>query len=541
MKQCSTCQEEFADKFAFCPVDGTPLHGAEAAIVRAVEPEAEIDEQTVPSQPAVPGSLFSSSVDVDPTMNDDIPESYVARDSEIPESYVARVDDGEYHLTIMDDSGLVNRLTAEIREVAQQSQLTWPEFKRDPFGFSKRLLLGYGRMAGAFFSKPNVAIAVMTALISMIVLAVGIWGIEKTQSAGVSKFGVGLFAALALGLLIALFIGWFTRGRSASLKGQTAGPGGYSSETDTSTVVTAMLVALVFALFVAGAFVWLDYRNKVQRAAFDKQRDDLEYQGMVDIPPEQEDPEKGTAGTNKGDGGGSKPKQDKPGGGGGGGREDQRPASQGKLPQASLTIPQVLAPNPNPPPIKNPSLPVAATIDADPLLFPPDPRNIPYGDPKSRSTELSSGPGTGNGIGTGTGGGVGSGEGGGVGPGRGGNTGGGDRHEGGGGAGGGGGGGADPNKIYKPAEVTTKARILSKPTPEYTEDARKNQVTGTVVLQMVLSSSGGVTQIRTVTGLPFGLTEKAISAARRIQFTPATKEGRPVSQYIRVEYNFNIY
>src|SRR6188472_3116799 len=25
MKFCSTCREEFADKFSFCPVDGTPL------------------------------------------------------------------------------------------------------------------------------------------------------------------------------------------------------------------------------------------------------------------------------------------------------------------------------------------------------------------------------------------------------------------------------------------------------------------------------------------------------------------------------------
>lgn len=25
MKQCSVCQEEFADKFTFCPIDGTPL------------------------------------------------------------------------------------------------------------------------------------------------------------------------------------------------------------------------------------------------------------------------------------------------------------------------------------------------------------------------------------------------------------------------------------------------------------------------------------------------------------------------------------
>jgi TonB family protein len=66
-------------------------------------------------------------------------------------------------------------------------------------------------------------------------------------------------------------------------------------------------------------------------------------------------------------------------------------------------------------------------------------------------------------------------------------------------------------------------------------------VTGTVTLQMVFSSSGGVTNIRTISGLPYGLTEKAIAAARRISFSPAMKDGRPVSQYIRVEYNFNIY
>jgi len=32
MKPCSTCGEEFADKFSFCPVDGMPL-----AVVAAVK------------------------------------------------------------------------------------------------------------------------------------------------------------------------------------------------------------------------------------------------------------------------------------------------------------------------------------------------------------------------------------------------------------------------------------------------------------------------------------------------------------------------
>ena len=59
------------------------------------------------------------------------------------------------------------------------------------------------------------------------------------------------------------------------------------------------------------------------------------------------------------------------------------------------------------------------------------------------------------------------------------------RNDGGGGPGGGG-GGTDYNKIFSGKDVTSKARVLSKPEPQYTEEARKNQVTGTVVLRRCL-------------------------------------------------------
>jgi TonB family protein len=290
---------------------------------------------------------------------------------------------------------------------------------------------------------------------------------------------------------------------------------------------------------VGGGVLYSVVYNLWQKRIEQRQAEQLVVQQFIDIPNEQPTPEQGPAGLNKGKGGGSKPKQEKPGGGGGGGREEQKPASFGKTPQASLTVPQVVAPDPHPPTIKNPVLPVAATLVGDPMLIPPDARNLAYGDSKSKSTDPSSGPGTGNGIGTGTGGGIGPGEGGGIGPGRGGNTGGGDYHEGGGGPGGGGGG--DYNRTFSPKEVTQKARVLSKPEPQYTEEARKNQVTGTVILRAVFSSTGQVTNISARAGLPYGLTERAIAAARQIKFTPATKDGHPVSMYIQLEYNFNLY
>ncbi len=90
-------------------------------------------------------------------------------------------------------------------------------------------------------------------------------------------------------------------------------------------------------------------------------------------------------------------------------------------------------------------------------------------------------------------------------------------------------------------DVDTKARLISKPEPSYTEAARNHQIIGTVVLKAVFSASGRVTSIRVVQGLPEGLTERAIAAARKIKFVPATKEGKYVSMWMQLEYNFNLY
>lgn len=90
-------------------------------------------------------------------------------------------------------------------------------------------------------------------------------------------------------------------------------------------------------------------------------------------------------------------------------------------------------------------------------------------------------------------------------------------------------------------EVALKAKVVTKPEPPYTEAARQNEVTGTVVLRCVFSSSGAVTNLRAVSGLPYGLTENAIDAARQIRFIPAIKDGHFVSMWIQLEYNFNLY
>jgi TonB family protein len=369
---------------------------------------------------------------------------------------------GEYRLTFVEDEGLARRLLRELRGVARGAELTWPEFKRDPFGFAARSTAAYTRAAYGFLAERNVALAALSSFVLISILLGSVFAIEQYR------------------------------------------------------------------------------RRQLASASADERLQLIGYVDENGIPREQPKPKEGAAGTEEGKGGGSKPKQDAARGGGGGGRLEQSPASGGKLPTATLQ-PPILTANPHAPAVTNPHLAVEPTMQVDPALIKPDAREIPYGLPDSASTTPSSGPGTGGGMGTGSGGGMGEGEGTGKGTGRGYNIGGGDPNEGGGGHGGGGGGGIDYNRPYRLDEVTQRAVITFKPEPGFTEEARRDNVTGVVRLRAVLSASGEVTGISVVKGLSDGLTEKAIQAARQIKFRPAQKDGHVVSQYIVLEYNFNIY
>jgi TonB family protein len=97
------------------------------------------------------------------------------------------------------------------------------------------------------------------------------------------------------------------------------------------------------------------------------------------------------------------------------------------------------------------------------------------------------------------------------------------------------------SEVSSGKDVVIKAKVAKKPKPKYTRDARKNKIEGTVILRCVFAANGKVTNIQVVSGLPDGLTEKAIKAAQEIKFKPATRDGKPVSMWMQLEYNFNLY
>src|ERR1041384_6741768 len=171
MKFCSVCKEEFADKFSFCPVDGTPLS--------AVTPPVEDPSVTVNRDPSVTVSRdtvaeSAGSINQVPVESD---SAWVA--STNTSSALALRD--EYHLTFLDDSGLVSRLSHQVKDVAHEYELTWPEFKRDPFGFTKRAFVGYGQRLRQFLGKPNVLVAMGAAVLAMVGLVVAVMLMDRSQ------------------------------------------------------------------------------------------------------------------------------------------------------------------------------------------------------------------------------------------------------------------------------------------------------------------------------------------------------------------------
>ena len=133
----------------------------------------------------------------------------------------------------------------------------------------------------------------------------------------------------------------------------------------------------------------------------------------------------------------------------------------------------------------------------------------------------SQGIGTDNGAGTGEGGGIGPGVGDGLGPGEGGGTGGG---------------------VFRPGNDVAPPRVLREIRPEYTSEAMRARIQGTVWLDVVVLPDGTVGDVTVSKSLDnvFGLDSQAVAAARQWLFLPGMRLGEPVAVLVTLELFFNL-
>jgi TonB family protein len=109
-------------------------------------------------------------------------------------------------------------------------------------------------------------------------------------------------------------------------------------------------------------------------------------------------------------------------------------------------------------------------------------------------------------------------------------------------------GGFGDGKATQPAEVKkhdagppqTPVEILSKPKPDYTDEARKMKLEGEVLLRVLFAATGEVRVLDVVQGLGHGLDQSAIRAAQQIRFKPAQRNGQPVDSTATVHIVFQL-
>lgn len=94
---------------------------------------------------------------------------------------------------------------------------------------------------------------------------------------------------------------------------------------------------------------------------------------------------------------------------------------------------------------------------------------------------------------------------------------------------------------------TEKLKIVSKPNPSYTAQAREAGIEGKVVLRVAFLKDGKIGKIVDITKekrdvlSSYGLTGQAIDAAKKIRFEPKKVDGVAVTAISQIEYDFDIY
>jgi TonB family protein len=96
------------------------------------------------------------------------------------------------------------------------------------------------------------------------------------------------------------------------------------------------------------------------------------------------------------------------------------------------------------------------------------------------------------------------------------------------------------NCAQHPERNVTPPHATYSPGPEYSEQAHKQKITGTVLLSATVGINGIPREIKVEKGVGYGLDEKAIEAVSRWKFDPALKDGQPTEKQIMVEVSFNL-
>ena len=95
-------------------------------------------------------------------------------------------------------------------------------------------------------------------------------------------------------------------------------------------------------------------------------------------------------------------------------------------------------------------------------------------------------------------------------------------------------------RLQETVANTFPVEIVFKPKPVYTDEARKLQLEGEVLLEVMFGANGQLHVSRVVRGLGHGLDEAAVTATNKIKFKPAQRNGSAVDSTAIVHVMFQL-
>jgi len=97
--------------------------------------------------------------------------------------------------------------------------------------------------------------------------------------------------------------------------------------------------------------------------------------------------------------------------------------------------------------------------------------------------------------------------------------------------------------VYRPGAGVTDPVAIDKPEPQYSEEARKAKLQGSVLLEVVVDEAGKVRMakvLRPLRPMELGLNEMAVMTAIKWKFKPGMKDGRAVAVATQIEIEFRL-
>ena len=94
--------------------------------------------------------------------------------------------------------------------------------------------------------------------------------------------------------------------------------------------------------------------------------------------------------------------------------------------------------------------------------------------------------------------------------------------------------------VYKPGNGVSAPVLVKEVKPQYTAEAMRAKIEGTVGIECVVETDGGTSDIKVVKPLDPGLDQEAVKAVRQWQFKPGTKDGKAVRVRITLELTFTL-